>query len=458
MEFGNLQFFNPNIISWEQSLSYLFLIQRRLFKSFLVADFHKCLLFQKLILQSNSSRLLAIREITQLSSFRKIPGSDGKTYLTFIDRFELNELLRIHFNNWYPSSVSSITSLDNTGNLQILRLATISDRVWQLLVRYSIEPIYESSFHPHNFGFRISSNVFELHKFLSINFSLKSNSIQKRVFIIDFKNVFMKFDIDVILEKLIAPRGVKLGLFRSFHTGFKLDFPSRNMDQFTLSSLLANIVLNDINYIHPSIRFGYHFLLILKPFDDEKLLFNAVLSYLKLHNLNTDILVCGVFSLFQGFNFLDWNYIFCSPGGLLITPAFNNYQGFLFRVKHILNNSNYGSTIKASKVSPIIKEWRMYNKFCSMNTYRFSLFHLKKRAFQIFNKESKQDRYSAKKLLEKAFINVLNCDKHFLELETEKSPYYGHLTFFFKFKNKDFFSNNSVCNSSQFCIHCGLNC
>jgi RNA-directed DNA polymerase len=454
MEFDTPQFFNPKVISWDQSLSYLFRLQKRLFKSFLVADYRKCLLFQKLILQSNSSRLLAIREVTQLSSFRKIPGSDGKIFLTFIDRFELNELLRIHFNNWYPSPVSNITSLDKTGHFQILRLATISDRVWQLLVRYSIEPIYESFFHPHNFGFRVSSNVFELQKFIFLNFSLQSNSIQKRVFIIDLKNVFVKFDIDVILEKLIAPRGVKLGLFRSFHTGFRLDFPSRNVDQVTLSSLLANIVLNDINYIHPSIRFGYNFLFILKPFDDEKLVFNAVLSYLKLYNLDNNISVCGIFSPFQGFDFLDFNYIFCSTRGLLITPSFSNYQAFLFRVKHILNNSNYGSAIKASKLSPIIKEWKIYNRFCSINTPRFSLFYLKKRAFQIFNKESKQDSYSAKKLLQKSFINVLNSDKHFLELETEKCPYYGHLAFLFKVEKKDFFSNNS----SQFCIHCGLKC
>ena len=449
--------FQPKMVSWQRSISYLFFIQKRLFKSFLVGDLRKCLLLQKLILQSNSARLLAIREITQISSFRKISGIDGKTFLTFTERFELNELLRIKFNNWLPDPVRIISSLKKDGSLEILELSTISDRTWFLLVRYSLEPICESYFHPHSFGFRVSSNVFELQKFFSLNFSFQSNVFQKRVLIIDLQNVFSKFNSDILLEKLISPRGIKLGLFRCFNNGFNIGFPNAGQDQFTLSSLLANVILNDINYIHPSVRFGYQFLLILKPFDDEKVLLNKVFSYLKISNLSNHISVVGVFSFLKGFDFLDWNYIFCSHRGLLITPNFDNYQKFLFRVKHILNNSNYGSEIKASKLSPIIKDWRNYHKFCSMTTRRFSLYYLKKRAFKIFNKESKQDFYSSKKLLEKSFVNVFCSDKHFLELETEKSPYYGHLTIGYSLNKRARYSNlNWEVNFCQFCIHCGM--
>lgn len=447
MAFDKENSFQSKMVSWERSISYLFCIQKRLFKSFLVSDLRKCLLLQKLILQSNSARLLAIREITQVSSFRKIPGIDGKTFLTFTERFELSELIRVDFNNWSPSSVRTISSLRKDGSLQILKLSTVSDRVWHLLVQYSIEPICESYFHPHNFGFRVSSNVFELQKFFSLNFSFQSNAIQKRVLIIDLENVFSKFNIDILLEKLIAPRGIKLGLFRCFNNGFTLGFPDEGYDQFTLSSLLANILLDDLNYIHPSVRFGYKFLLILKPSDNERILFNKIYSYFKLNGISSNISVFGIFSLSNGFDFLDWNYIFSIEKRLIVRPNFNNYQKFLFRVKHILNNSNYGSVIKASKLSPIIKDWRSYHKFCSMVTPRFSLFYIKKRAFKIFNKESKQDSYSSKKLLDKAFVNVLYLDKHSLELETEKSPYYGHLTFGFTFKGKLL---------NQFCIHCGM--
>lgn len=448
MEFTNIYYFDSKFLSWELSSLSLFRIQKRLSKSYLVGDFRKCLFFQKLVLQSNYSRLLAIREITQISTLKRIPGVDGKTFLTFTERFELNEFLRMKTNSWNPSSVRNVSVLMKDGNMQILKLFTISDRVWQLLIKYSIEPIYEVSFHPHVFGFRISRNVFDLQKFLCLNFSYSSNVSKKRVFLINLQSIFLKFDKDLFLERLIAPRGIKLGLFRSFNSGFTLGF----FDQFNLSSFLANVVLNDLSFIHASVRFGYEILFILKPFDDEKYLFNKVVSYLKLNKLSYDIDCLGIFSPLVGFNFLDWNFIFCFKKGFILTPTFWNYQQFLLRVKRVLNNSNYGSVIKASKLSVLVKEWRIYNKFCSLTNPRLSLFYLKKRAFKIFNKESRQDSYSSKKLLEKSFPKVFDFDRHFLDIQKEKSPYFGHLVFDYDL----LFRHSLTLSSKLFCIHCGL--
>lgn len=453
MGFYNKYYFNSRVVSWEYSLSFLFRMQKRLSKSFLVGDLSKCLFFQKIILQSNSSRLLSIREVTQLSSLKKIPGVDGRVFLTFTDRFELSELLKLRFNNWYPNPIRNISILKKDGNSYNFKLFTISDRVWQLLVKYSLEPIYEPFFHPHSFGFRVSSNVFDLQKFFYLNFSLQANAHQKRIMHISLNKVFLRFDKDLLLGKLISPRGIKLGLFRFFNVGFNLDFPDQITDKLTLSSLLSNIVLNDLNFIHFSIRYGYQLLLILKPYDDEKSLFNKVLSFLELNRLNLDITPIEIFSFKYGFNFLDWNYRFIN--GLIITPSFENYQKFLLRVKHILNNSNYGSDIKALKLSLVVKDWKMYNRFCYLATDRLSLFFLKKRAFKIFNKEGKQDSYSAKKLVDKSFIRIKDSDKHFLEIETSKSPYYGHLVFDFALTN----TNNLksiIIKTNLSCIHCGL--
>lgn len=461
MEFSNQtkNSFHSKFLSWESSFLFLFRIQKRLSKSFIVGDFSKCLFFQKLILQSNRSRLLAIREVTQLSSLKKVSGVDGKTFLTFTERFELNELLRLKFNNWYPAPIKNVSILKKDGNIQTLELFTISDRVWQLLVKYSIEPVYEVFLHPHIFGFRVSSNFIDLQKFLFNNFSLQSNVLNKRVLLFDLQGVFNQFNKDFILEKLIAPRGIKLGLFRSFNVGFRLGFPDYVADKFTLSSLLANIVLNDISFINCSVRFGYDLLYILKPFDDERVIFNKLVYYLRLNKLDYNVNCLGIFSPLIGFDFLDWNYTFSlKRKDLIVIPNFQNYQKFLYRVKRILNNSNYGSIIKATKLSVLVKEWRLYNKFCYLNTSRLSLFYLKKRAFKVFNKESKQDFYSSRKLLDKAFSKILNFDKHYLELEKEKSPYFGHLVFSYDLGRKsDILINHQLAYSSIFfCLHCGL--
>ena len=55
-----------------------------------------------------------------------------------------------------------------------------------------------------------------------------------------------------------------------------------------------------------------------------------------------------------------------------------------------------------------------------MNSSKFSLFFVQKRAFKVFNKESKQDSYSTKKLLKKCFAFTNND----LEDKIARDPIY----------------------------------
>lgn len=68
-------------LSWKKSQNNLYFLQKRIFKSILVGDIKRALRIQKLIIHSNSARLLAIREVTQVNFNRKISGIDGKTSL-----------------------------------------------------------------------------------------------------------------------------------------------------------------------------------------------------------------------------------------------------------------------------------------------------------------------------------------------------------------------------------------
>ena len=155
---------------------------------------------------------------------------------------------------------------------------------------------------------------------------------------------------------------------------------------------------------------------------------------------------------------MDWFFKIDNSGNCFSTPSFTNYQVFLKRVKYIINNSNYGAEIKASKLYPIIREWRIYHKFSRMTSSKFSLFFIQKRAFKIFNKESKQDAYSTKKLLKKCFsftnFNSLSEDKIVSPL-----PYYGHVTFWIDFL--DFYNTTYIekhfkrYSDHYFCIFCG---
>lgn len=127
----SLQF---HIVSWESSSRFLYILQRRLFKASYVLDKMKCLELQKLILHSTFARLLAIRETTQLSPSKKIPGIDGRTSLTFLERFELNEYLRDNCTNWNPQVLKILKYVKGKNFVGNLKVPSISDRVWLCLV------------------------------------------------------------------------------------------------------------------------------------------------------------------------------------------------------------------------------------------------------------------------------------------------------------------------------------
>jgi len=91
-----------------------------------------------------------------------------------------------------------------------------------------------------------------------------------------------------------------------------------------------------------------------------------------------------------------------------------------------------------------------------MTSSKFSLFFVQRRAFKIFNKESKQDLYSTKKLIRKcfSFTSAVLEDKIVNSL-----PYYGHVTFwidFLNFYNISFIKKHFKLPSDHyFCIFCG---
>lgn len=449
---------NKESLYWEDSLKFSFLIQKRLFKSIFVGDLKTALALQKLIINSNSSRLLAIRYVTQICVNRKMAGVDGKNSLTFVERFELNEFLKLNVSNWFSQNFRSVSLLKNDNVVKKIKLSTISDRVWQFLITMAIEPIHEALFYPASVGFRSGYNAFDVQKLIYFNLMSSANGLQKRCLIFNLKDCFIHYNLNYLLKKIIAPRSIKISLNRLFSLGFPIQF-SDEFDQkfnYNLESLCANILLNGIELIHNSIRFGYFLAFFLNPLDNEKKILNFVYSELNIRGLEYKDLKITFVSSLDGFDFLGWNFKVLYNKNVYIVPALPEYQKFLRRLKHIINNSNFGSTIKANKIYPIIREWRLYHRFSSLVSSRFSLFLIKKRAFKIFSKESRQDFYSTKRLLDKCFYILSDSDKIFYDFEKLKSPYFGHLTFRLNFKKNSFFNSNSMKNKIYLCFHCGM--
>jgi len=61
----------------------------------------------------------------------------------------------------------------------------------------------------------------------------------------------------------------------------------------------------------------------------------------------------------------------------------------------------------AEKLAPIVRGWRNYHPYCKMDGSRFSLYFMEYRAWKIFNKESKLNRYQVNASINMAFPSIL---------------------------------------------------
>ena len=166
-----------------------------------------------------------------------------------------------------------------------------------------------------------------------------------------------------------------------------------------VSPLLANIVLNGIEEIHQSVRYADDMIIILKPKDDAMGILDRVSEFLAERGMKVSEKKTKLTATTDGFDFLGWHFKVQNNGKFRCVPSADNFKAFRQKVKHIVNNLNYGATVKAEKLAPVVRGWRNYHRYCKMDGSRNSLYHIETRAFRVFNKESKQTRYTSKKLL-----------------------------------------------------------
>ena len=210
------------------------------------------------------------------------------------------------------------------------------------------------------------------------------------------------------MDKLIAPLGIKTGIFRCLKSGVNPGFPEQGTPQGgVISPLLANIALNGIESIYqykdttgairePSIRYADDMVTILRPQDDAEEILNRISQFLAERGMKVSEKKTKLTATTDGFDFLGWHFKVQSNRKFRSTPSVDNFKAFRQKVKHIVNNSSYGAKVKAEKLAPIVRGWRNYHRFCKMDGSRNSLYFIQNRAFKVFNKEKKQNSYTSK--------------------------------------------------------------
>jgi group II intron reverse transcriptase/maturase len=457
-------------LKWKKFQKNLFRLQKRVFKAVQVGDKRKARSLQKLILKSKSARLLAIRQVTQLNAGKKTAGIDGKKSLNFEERLALSDLISQNYSNWKHLGLREIPIPKKDGTTRMLKVPTIADRAWQCLAKYALEPAHEATFHKHSYGFRTGRSAHDAQQTLFNNLRSIAHGIDKRVIELDIEKCFDKINHSAIMDNLITPKGLKLGIFRCLKAGTNVGFPDQGTPQGgVVSPLLANIALNGIESIHkskdknarisePSVRYADDMVIILKPNEDATATLEKISKFLTDRGMNVSKKKTKITATTDGFDFLGWHFKVQNNGKFRCIPSVDNFKAFRKKVKHIVNNSNYGAKVKAEKLAPLVRGWRQYHKHCKMDGTRNSLYHIRKRAYTVFNKETKQNRYTSKTLLDKAFPSVPYSESKHIKVKGNKSPYEGDMVYWSERNSKLYMdmTSKALKRQNHSCNSCGL--
>jgi len=446
-------------IPWRKLRRDLFRLQCRVFKAIQVGDKRKAKYLQKLILKSLAGRMLAIRQVSQLNTGKKTAGVDGKASLSCEERLDLNEVLRNNTSNWYHQGLREIPIPKKDGTTRLLKIPTVADRAWQCLVKYAIEPAHEPTFHARSYGFRTGRSAHDAQKQLFNNLRSRAGGIEKRVIELDIEKCFDRISHSAIMERLIAPSGIRLGIFRCLKTGVNPEFPEQGTPQGgVVSPLLANIALNGIEDIHQSVRYADDMVIILKPKDSAESILGKINQFLAEGGMNVSEKKTHITATTDGFDFLGWNFRVQKNGKFRCVPSTDNFKAFRQKVKAIVNNSNHGATVKAKKLTPVVRGWRNYHRYCKMDGSRFSLYHIRHRAFRVFNREAKQTRETSKKLLDIAFPSVPYSENKHIKVKGNKSPFDGDTIYWSERNSKlyDGATSQALKRQDHACGYCGL--
>ncbi len=239
----------------------------------------------------------------------------------------------------------------------MLKVPTIADRAWQCLAKYALEPAHEATFHKYSYGFRTGRSAHDAQKILQFNLRSNSNGIDKRVIKLDIEKCFDRINHSAIMDNLIAPAGLKLGIFRCLKAGTNLGFPDQGTPQGgVVSPLLANIALNGIESLHqsigsggkitePSIRYADDMVIILKPKDNAEEILNQISEFLAERGMNVSERKTKITATTDGFDFLGWHFKVQKNGKFRSTPSIDLLRESGGRSKFKIENS--GNEVKS---------------------------------------------------------------------------------------------------------------
>jgi RNA-directed DNA polymerase len=442
-------------IPWRKLRKIVFRLQVRIFKAQKNGNALLVRKLQKLLLSSKAAKLLAIRQVTQLNSGRKTAGVDKKKALEPSERLALYEVLVKNWKQWKHQPLKRVYIPKADGTRRGLGIPTISDRAYQCLIKYALEPAAEATFNAHSYGFRPGRSCHDVQKqvFNNLNGGL-ANGLSKRILELDIEKCFDKIDHKFLMQSIQIPKAAKQGVYRAIKAGVRGEFPSSEAGTpqgGVISPLLANIVLHGLENVGNELkarnggrqrdaikgfRYADDVVFILKPKDSPETLRQHIDTFLKTRGLKVKEAKTKIVHSTDGFDFLGWDFVVTPKGKFISTPSQKATNSIKTKVKEVMKDSRFTLEQRIDKCGSIVRGWRNYHRFCDMSQH--GLWALAHWTWKFIRKQGRYNRYQTNQVIHRAFPAIKRAANRFINVRENKSPYDGDFVYWSKRENANY--------------------
>ena len=392
-------------LPWKKFQKHLLGLQSRVYKATQLRDYRKVIKLQRLILRSNSSKFLAIKEI-ELGERVSLLESKEHLYLDSKNRFQICTLLNEQLYNRDLSSINCIQIEQEWDKLGGFKMRLLLNRAWQEVSLRCLYPVDKALNYSKTYNLCLETSPHEIQKILFLNLNSKSHGYDKRVMKLNVTKSFYNLNYKLFIRYIIAPIFIKRKIFEYLLTQLNVEFSKKmTVGNDSVIRFFTNIVLNGVERIHRGIRYNNDIMFFLCPKEDETEILNKTSQFLNERGLVIDQRDVKIYSMTTGFDFLGWHFLSQEKKKFRNSPSAKSVYSLKRKIKNLMKLTSISIVDKVSKLIPIIRKWKNYNKFCNNKKSKLSLWKMGLALQRKF--DSKKENFTSSKMLLKfAFLRV----------------------------------------------------
>lgn len=424
-------------INWTEVQDNVRKLQHRIYKAKLSGNIQQLHWLQKRLINSKTSKLMAIRTVTTLNKGKDTAGIDKQIITDPNQKLKLAISLKIDGQSlpirrvWIPKPGKQ--------EKRPLGIPTIQDRAKQALAKLALEPEWEAVFEPNSYGFRPGRSA---HDAIEAIFLGLHHNTPKWVFNADIRKCFDEIDHEALIKKTGTFPLMKKQITAWLKTGVMEGYANTSKTTTIyptnkgtpqggiISPLLANIALHGLeNYLKEYVsklpmkpheganrgtaakikaltvvRYADDFVLIHRNKEILDMCIQETRKWLKTVGLEISEEKSAMRDgrngfLFLGFQIIQLNKVTVQNYKVKIQPSRQSQAKLLLKIREIVTNNRSASSYELiEKVRPVILGWTNYFKYCECKAVFSKLTNLifqKIRAW-VFRRDTRNGRLKIK--------------------------------------------------------------